>query len=157
MSELHELSALDLGQAIAARVVSPVEVTEHFLDRIDADDGRLGAFVTVTRELALTQARRQHSLMQQGTLASPLAGVPVPVKDLNHVQGEPVSYGSTVFAGTIAPVDDHVVRRMRAAGTVCLGKTSTPEFGLPCYTEPAIGPPARTPWDLSRGAGGSSG
>ena len=157
MSELHELSALDLGQAIAARVVSAVEVTEHFLNRIDADDGRLGAFVTVTRELALTQARRQHSLMQHGMLASPLAGVPVPVKDLNHVQGEPVSYGSAVYAGTIAPLDDHVVRRMREAGTICLGKTSTPEFGLPCYTETAIGPPARTPWDLSRGAGGSSG
>ena len=157
MSELHELSALDLGRAVAAREVSPVEVTRHFLDRIDADDGRLGAFVTVTRELALRQAQQQESLAAEGRLASPLAGVPVPVKDLNHVAGEPVSYGSAVYAGWTAPVDDHVVRRMAAAGTICLGKTSTPEFGLPCYTETAIGPPARTPWDLSRGAGGSSG
>jgi amidase len=157
VSELHELSALDLGQAIRNRVVSPVEVTQHFLGRIEADNDRLGAFVSVTRELALSQAKRQHSLMHQGELASPLAGVPVPVKDLNHVQGVPISYGSAVYAGYVAPFDDHVVRRLRAAGTICLGKTSTPEFGLPCYTETLIGPPARTPWDVSRGAGGSSG
>jgi amidase len=157
VSELHELTALDLGRAVADRVVSPVEVTRHFLDRIEADADRLGAFVTVTRELALAQAKEQESLAQRGELASPLAGVPVPVKDLNHVLGEPVSYGSAVYAGWTAPVDDHVVRRLKDAGTICIGKTSTPEFGLPCYTETAIGPPARTPWDLSRGAGGSSG
>ena len=157
VSELHELSALDLGRAIRNRVVSPVEVTQHFLDRIEADDGRLGAFVTVTRELALSQAKQQHSLMHQDTLASPLAGVPVPIKDLNHVEGVPTSYGSAVYHRYVAGFDDHVVRRLRAAGTICLGKTSTPEFGLPCYTETLIGPPARTPWDLSRGAGGSSG
>jgi amidase len=157
VSELHELSALDLGRAVADRVVSPVEVTRHFLDRVDADGGRLGAFVTVTRDLALAQAREQEALARAGQLASPLAGVPVPVKDLNHVVGEPVSYGSAVYAGFVAPVDDHVVRRLKAAGTICLGKTSTPEFGLPCYTETAIGPPAVTPWDPSRGAGGSSG
>jgi amidase len=157
VSELHELSALDLGLAIRNRVVSPVEVTQHFLDRIEADGDRLGAFVTVTRDLALAQAKRQHSLMHQGLLASPLAGVPVPVKDLNHVEGVPIAYGSAVYAGYLAPFEDHVVRRMREAGTICLGKTSTPEFGLPCYTETLIGPPARTPWDLSRGAGGSSG
>jgi amidase len=157
VTALHELTALDLGRAVATREVSPVEVTQHFLDRITAHDDRLGAFVTVTADLALGQARQLEQQVLDGTLPSPLAGVPVPVKDLNHVAGEPVSYGSAAYAGTIAPVDDHVVRRMKAAGTICLGKTSTPEFGLPCYTETAIGPPARTPWDLSRGAGGSSG
>ncbi|MFL6099137.1 MAG: amidase [Actinomycetales bacterium] len=157
MTELHELTAVELGRAVASGDVSPVEVTEHFLDRISSYDSRLGAFVTVTADLALSQAKEQEALARDGALASPLAGVPVPVKDLNHVAGVPVSYGSAAYAGTIAPVDDHVVRRMKAAGTICLGKTSTPEFGLPCYTETAIGPPARTPWDLSRGAGGSSG
>src|SRR4029079_17440367 len=80
VSELHELSALDLGRSIAEREVSPVEVTQHFLDRIEADDGRLGAFVTVTRDLALRQAVRQQELVARGELASPLAGVPVPIK-----------------------------------------------------------------------------
>jgi amidase len=157
VTELHELSALDLGRAIASREVSPVEVAEHFLARIDAFDSRLGAFVTVTADLALSQAKAQEALARDGQLPSPLAGVPVPVKDLNHVEGVPISYGSAAYLGTVAPLDDNVVRRMKIAGTVCLGKTSTPEFGLPCYTETAIGPPARTPWDLSRGAGGSSG
>lgn len=157
MTELHELSALDLGRAVASREVSPVEVTEHFLARISGYDARLGAFVTVTADLALSQAKEQEALAGEGALPSPLAGVPVPIKDLNHVAGVPVSYGSAAYAGTVAPVDDHAVRRLRLAGTICLGKTSTPEFGLPCYTETAIGPPARTPWDLSRGAGGSSG
>jgi amidase len=157
VTELHELTALELGRAIAAKEVSPVEVAEHFLDRIDAYDSRLGAFVTVTADLALSQAKEQEVLAHEGRLTSPLAGVPVPIKDLNHVEGVPIAYGSAAYAGTIAPIDDNVVRRLKLAGTVCLGKTSTPEFGLPCYTETAIGPPARTPWDLSRGAGGSSG
>jgi amidase len=157
VSELHELGALELGRAVAAREVSPVEVAQHFLSCIEADGDRVGAFVTVTADLALAQAREQERLAVRGELPSPLAGVPVPVKDLNNVAGVPVGYGSAVYAGFVAPVDDHVVRRLREAGTVCLGKTSTPEFGLPCYTETRVGPPARTPWDLSRGAGGSSG
>ncbi len=157
MSELHEMGALELGRAVAAREVSPVEVAQHFLARIEADGDRVGAFVTVTADLALAQAREQERLAARGELASPLAGVPVPVKDLNNVAGVPVGYGSAVYDGYVAPFDDHVVRRLREAGTVGLGKTSTPEFGLPCYTETRVGPPARTPWDLSRGAGGSSG
>jgi amidase len=160
VSDLQGMSALDLGRAIAARDVSPVEVTQHFLDRIEADAAlptSLGAYVTVTAELARAQAREQERRALDGTLASPLAGVPVPIKDLNDVEGVPSSYGSSVFAGFVPDHDDYFVRRLRSAGTVCLGKTSTPEFGLPCYTEPAIGPPARTPWDRSRGAGGSSG
>jgi amidase len=157
VAELEQLSALDLGRAIAEGEVSAVEVARHFLDRIAADDGALGAFVTVTPELALAQAERVDRARGAGEAASPLAGVPVPIKDLYNVPGVPVSYGSTVYAGYVAPIEDHVVRRLRAAGTVCLGKTSTPEFGLPCYTETLIGPPARTPWDRTRSAGGSSG
>ena len=154
---LHELTGLALGAAIAAREVSPVEVTEHLLARAEAYGERLGAYVTLTADLALEQAAAAEKRAVRGELRGPLDGVPVPVKDLNHVQGQPVAYGSTVFAGTVAPFDDHVVTRLRAAGTVCLGKTSTPEMGLPCYTEPDGRPPARTPWDLSRSAGGSSG
>src|ERR1700728_3506782 len=67
------------------------------------------------------------------------------------------SFGSTVFADNVADQDDYVVAALRSAGIVITGKTATPEFGLPCYTETRIGPPARTPRDLSRSAGGSSG
>ena len=87
----------------------------------------------------------------------PLHGVPVPIKDLNMVAGVPVTLGSKAYPDLVGFVDDTVVTRLAAAGTIMLGKTNTPEFGLSCYTENAIAPPARTPWDLSRSAGGSSG
>ena len=73
------------------------------------------------------------------------------------VAGVRMTMGCSLFADTIAPEDDYVVAELRKAGIVITGKTATPEFGLPCYTETKIGPPARTPWDLSRSAGGSSG
>src|SRR6202034_1607447 len=71
--------------------------------------------------------------------------------------GVRMTFGSTLFADNVADADDYVVAAIRKAGAVITGKTATPEFGLPCYTETKIGPPARTPWDLSRSAGGSSG
>jgi amidase len=85
-----------------------------------------------------------------------LAGAVVPAKDLNLVAGIRFTAGSSVVA-LVPDIDDHVVTRMRAGDLVVSGKTSTPEFGLPCYTEPDVAPPSRTPWDLTRSAGGSSG
>ena len=73
------------------------------------------------------------------------------------VRGVPTQFGSRLMAGFVPETDDHVVSLLRAAGTISVGKTATPEFGLPCYTETDIGPPARTPWDTGRLAGGSSG
>jgi amidase len=87
----------------------------------------------------------------------PLHGVPVPVKDLNMVEGVRMTLGSAVYADLTGFAEDSVVGRLRDAGTILLGKTTTPEFGLPCYTEGDVAPPARTPWDPSRSAGGSSG
>jgi amidase len=87
----------------------------------------------------------------------PLLGVPTAIKDLNMVAGVPTKLGSVAFADFVPGWDDNVVALLRAAGAISVGKTATPEFGLPCYTETDIGPPARTPWDLSRSAGGSSG
>ncbi|MHB1433561.1 MAG: amidase family protein, partial [Streptosporangiaceae bacterium] len=84
-----------------------------------------------------------------------LNGVPIPIKDLNMVAGVRMTLGSKIFAENVATEDDYVVAELRKAGTVITGKTATPEFGLPCYTETKIGPPARTPWDLTRSAGGS--
>jgi amidase len=83
--------------------------------------------------------------------------VPVPIKDMNMVAGVRQTLGSLVYEGNVPAEDDYVTAALRAAGAVVTGKTATPEFGLPCYTETRIGPPARTPWDLSRSAGGSSG
>jgi amidase len=86
-----------------------------------------------------------------------LYGVPTAIKDLNATAGVRTEFGSATMAGFVPEVSDEVVLRIEAAGMVSLGKTTTPEFGSPCYTEPDNAPPARTPWDLDRMAGGSSG
>ena len=148
MSELHDLTALEQGAAIRAGETSTAELVEHYLARIDRLSDELGAFVTVTAEQA-----RGSAVPGEG----PLAGVPTAIKDLNATAGIPTAFGSPVFADFVPEVDDEVVRRIAAAGMVSLGKTSTPEFGSPCYTEPEGQPPAVTPWDTTRMAGGSSG
>ena len=153
MTELHELTALEAAQAVRTKQVSPVELVEHALDRVARLDSRLGAFVTVTGDRDLRAGR---SVTFSG-IRGPLAGVPTAIKDLNSTAGVRTTFGSPVFAGFVPEVDDEVVRRIKAAGLVSLGKTSTPEFGSPCYTEPEGLPPAVTPWDTTRMAGGSSG
>jgi amidase len=161
MSAIHDLSAAELAASMRRRELSPVEVVDHYLDRIGRHDGELGAFVTVTDGLAREQASAaERALLDRaGEQDSwpPLLGVPVPVKDLTQVAGVRCTFGSAAFADHVPAADDGVVRRLRAAGCVLLGKTNTAEFGISCYTENAVAAPSRTPWDLSRSAGGSSG
>ncbi|MDX6328504.1 MAG: amidase, partial [Streptomycetaceae bacterium] len=143
--------------AIRSRELSPVELTGHYLERIDRIDGTLGAYLTVTPERALDDAKRAERLVLDGGELPPLLGVSVPVKDLTPVAGIRFTSGSAAFADRVADSGTALTDFLRAAGTVLLGKTNTPEFGLPAYTEGRVGPPARTPYDLTRGAGGSSG
>jgi amidase len=157
MTSLHDLTALEAAAAVRGREVSPVELVEHALDRIARLDGQLGAFVTVTADAARAQAQLAEARVLAGGDLPPLLGVPTAIKDLNLTRGVPTKLGSRVYADFVPQVDDHVVTLLRAAGTISVGKTSTPEFGLPCYTQTDIGPPARNPWDTSRLAGGSSG
>ncbi|MFG2003529.1 amidase [Spirillospora sp. NPDC048911] len=160
MTHTHDLSAQALAAAVRVRDLSPVEIVDHYLERIERVNPQVGAYVTVTGELAREQAARaEKRVMDTADPATlpPLHGVPVPVKDLNMVTGVRVTLGSKVFNELTGFADDNVVVLLREAGSVLLGKTSTPEFGLPCYTENAVAPPARTPWDRSRSAGGSSG
>jgi len=157
MAELHDLTALEAAAAIRDRQLSATELVEHCLDRIGRLDGELGAFVTVTEQAARTQAAQADQAVLAGEPLPPLHGVPTAIKDLNQTAGVPTKYGSRTMADCVPSVDDHVVRLLRQAGTISLGKTATPEYGLSCYTESDLGPPARTPWDTSRLAGGSSG
>ena len=154
MSELHDLTALEQGAAVRRRDVSPVELVDHYLERIARLSDDVGAFVTVTGELARRQALVAQSRPGEG---GPLFGVPTAIKDLNLTAGVRTTFGSALFADFVPDVSDEVVLRLEAAGLVSLGKTSTPEFGSPCYTEPDVAPASRTPWDLDRMAGGSSG
>ena len=160
MTQIHDLTVVELAAAVRRRELSPVEITDHYLRRIEARNADVGAFFTVTADAARDQAAAaEQAVTRASDPASlpPLTGVPIPIKDLNMVAGVRQTLGSLAFADNVPEVDDHVVAALRAAGTVMPGKTATPEFGLPCYTETEIGPPARTPWDLSRSAGGSSG
>lgn len=155
MSQLHDLTALEQGQAIARREVSSLELTEHYLARSESHDELLGAFAIRTPELAREQAIKADADRDRVGL-SPLHGVVIPPKDLNSLAGVRCRMGSMAF-DFVPDANDYTVIRMREAGFVFTGKTNTPEFGLPAYTESAVSPPARTPWDLSRTAGGSSG
>jgi amidase len=160
MADLHDLSALEAAAAVRRRDVSPVELVEHALERIARLDSQIGAFVTVTDQVAREQAKSAERAVgdtDDPAGLPPLLGVPTAIKDLNLTAGIATKLGSRAFADWVPEIDDHVVTLLRAAGTISLGKTATPEFGLPCYTETDIGPPARTPWDTARLAGGSSG
>jgi amidase len=150
VSELHDLTALEQGAAIRSGEVSPVELVEHYLERVGRLDESLGAFVTVTADRAREAAARASG-------DGPLAGVPTAIKDLNSTAGVRTTYGSAIFADFVPDFSDELVLRIEGAGLVSLGKTNTPEFGTPCYTEPDVAPPAVTPWDTTRMAGGSSG
>jgi len=160
MGQIHELGMIELAAAIRSRQVSPVAVTDHYLRRAEELNEQVGAFYTITAELAAEQARAAEKIIMstpEEAQLPPLTGVPIPIKDLNMVSGVRQTLGCEAFKDNVPVTDDYVVTRLRDAGSIMLGKTATPEFGLPCYTETKIGPPARTPWDLSRSAGGSSG
>jgi amidase len=150
MAELHDLTALEQGELVRRREVSPLELTEHYLERADRLDS-VGAFVTLTPE----RARERAATLEPS--GSPLFGVPTAIKDLNMTAGVRTTFGSAAFADFVPDVSDGVTLSIEAAGMVSLGKTNAPEFGSPCYTEPDVAPPAVTPWDRSRTAGGSSG
>ncbi|HLJ99246.1 MAG TPA: amidase [Streptosporangiaceae bacterium] len=158
MAQIHDLTMLEQAAAIRNREISPVEVTEHYLRRIQQMNASVGAYYTVASEMALDQARAAAKRITDGNEdLPPLTGVPIPIKDLNMLAGVRQTLGSLVYQDNVPDTDDYVVAALKAAGATMIGKTATPEFGLPCYTETKIGPPARTPWDLGRSAGGSSG
>ena len=161
MAELHDLTALEAAAAVRAGQVSPAELVAHCLDRIGRIGGRLGAFLTVTADQALEQADQAARVLREHrrdpAALPPLLGVPTAIKDLTDTAGVRTTYGSAAFAAHLPRRDAHVVTALRAAGTISLGKTNTPEFGLGPYTDNDLAGPARTPWDPDRSAGGSSG
>jgi amidase len=157
MSELTELGALELAARVVEGSVTAVAVLTAHLARTEQLSAHLGAFARITAESALRAAARVDAGVASGALTGVLAGVPCPIKDLNLVAGVGVEAGSAALVGNVAEIDDDIVGWLSQAGTISTGKTATPEFGLPCYTEPEGAPPAVTPWDISRMAGGSSG
>ncbi len=132
MSEtpLHYQTIVELARQIQARTLSPVELTEHFLARIAALDGKLGAFRLVLRERALAEAQAAEAALRAGRTLGPLHGIPYALKDLFDVQGAPTTAGSNLLADNIAAEDAFVVRRLAQAGMILLGKTVTVQFAF---------------------------
>jgi amidase len=150
VGDLHDLTALEQGAAVRRGEVSPRELVAHYAGRAD----EVGAFVTRTTERALEQA---DALLPVPDDAGPLYGVPTAIKDLNLTAGVRTTFGSAAYADFVPDISDGITLSIEGAGMVSIGKTNTPEFGSPCYTEPDVAPPAVTPWDRTRMAGGSSG
>ncbi len=159
MGSVHDWTALEQSRAIRSGEVSCVELTTHYLDRSRTIGEVVGAFAYLDEVGALARAREIDDRVAAGTVApdAVLFGCVAPVKDLDLVAGMPCEFGSEAMRGFRPPEDAAFVTRMRQAGLVITGKTVTPEFGLPCYTENDLGHAARTPWNPDLSAGGSSG
>ncbi|GAA0959548.1 amidase [Frigoribacterium faeni] len=154
MFELHHLTAHEQWDWLRRGEVSPLELTRHYLDRIERLDGDIGAFVTVTADAARERAAE---LTAGGSSPAPLWGLPLADKDLGDRAGVATWSGSRLSRGRVAAASSEIVDAVDEAGAVSLGKTATPEYGLTAYTETLIGPPTRNPWRPDTGAGGSSG
>jgi len=155
--ELIHRSAAQLAELLAAGEVSAVEVAEAHLDRIEAVDERVHAFLHVDRDGARSTAQAIDQARARGEALGPLAGVPVAVKDVIATRGVPTTAGSKILEGWRPPYDATIVARMRAAGLVMLGKTNMDEFAMGSSTEYSAYGPTHNPWDLDRIPGGSGG
>ena len=150
----HRLSAGELHAAFAAGTLTPREAAEDVLRQIDVVEPHVNAFARVTPREALDRADEAG---RGGGAGGPLLGCPVTLKDLIETAGIETSFGSAAFAGHVPDGDSAVAERLRRAGTVLLGKTTTPEFGWKCPTDSPAHGVTRNPWALDRTPGGSSG
>ena len=157
MSDLIRQSAASLAAAIASRDVSSVEVTQAHLDRIAVVDEKVHAFLHITGDSALAQAQLIDERIASGDTLGPLAGVPLALKDVLGMKGEPTTAGSRILEGWRPPYDSTVVQRLRAADIVILGKTNMDEFAMGSSTGHSAYGPTHNPWDLDRIPGGSGG
>lgn len=157
-TDLAFTPALEQARLIREKEISPLELVELYLKRIERLNPSLGSYVTIAAEQAIADAKiKTEQLTGDTATLPPFFGVPISIKDLNAVAGMPCTYGLRVLKNRIVAEDDGMVTRIRQAGFVILGKTTTSEMGMFPYSEPPGFPPARNPWNLDYTPGGSSG
>ncbi len=157
MKALHYASIAEIRESVVTKSLSPAEVATAHLERIEALQPKLNAFVHLDAEAALEQARRAEETLRSGGAFGPLLGVPITLKSCIDVSGWPCPAGSLLRKDYVAEADATLAARLRAAGAILLGNTNTPEFLMAYETDNLISGRTSNPWDLSRSAGGSSG
>ena len=157
-ARLTWLTATELAALIRKKKMSPVEVVDAVLERLERINPRLNAFVTLTDEQARREAKAiERALMKKGAALGPLHGVPVSVKDLVITKGVRTTFGTPLYRDNVPSEDAPMVERLKAAGAIMLGKTNTPTFGWIGATHNLVFGITRNPWNLERTPGGSSG
>ncbi|MGM9566696.1 MAG: Asp-tRNA(Asn)/Glu-tRNA(Gln) amidotransferase subunit GatA [Clostridia bacterium] len=154
---LYELTPLTAGEKIQKKEIGVRELTEYALDRIDTVDGEVHAFLRSEREAALNRADEVQKQIDEGSLTSPLAGVPYGLKDNICSKGLETTCASKILGGFRPPYDATVVKKMNAAGMIMVGKTNMDEFAMGSTTETSYYKTTKNPWDLQHVPGGSSG
>jgi Asp-tRNA(Asn)/Glu-tRNA(Gln) amidotransferase A subunit family amidase len=149
--------ATELGRMIRAKEISPVEIAETVLRRLDRLNPSLNAFLTPTHDRAMADARASEARALRGDLIGPLDGIPYSLKDLEATAGIRTTYGNKWTENFVPDFDSVVTERTRATGSVLLGKTNTPHFGYKDMCDNKLGPPCKNPWNLERTSGASSG
>ncbi|MFK0033723.1 amidase [Pseudomonas monteilii] len=157
--ELCFTPAVDLARLMRRKELSPVELMQAVLARVDRLNPQINCFVTLTADQAMAQAKEAERLIMSSDprTLSPLVGLPVSVKDLENTAGVRTTYGSKHFADHVPTTDATIWERLKRDGAILIGKTTTPEFGMHSVTESPLTGVTNNPWDLSRTTGGSSG
>ena len=157
MTQLYELTAHELHEKLKTREMTSAELTQSVFNRIDAVEGQIEGYITLTRETALQQAEIADAGFQHGDEMPPLAGIPIAVKDVICTKGVLTTCGSKILGNFVPPYDATVITKLHRQGSVVIGKTNMDEFAMGSSTENSAYHITRNPWDLETIPGGSSG
>lgn len=157
MEAIYKKPAYELAKLIQAKELSPTQLMSATLERIEAVNPQLNAFVALRPDEAMAEAKVLEKRIKDGDTPGPLAGIPIGVKDLEDVKGMATTFGSIPYAQNRAARDSVQVSRLKAAGAIVVGKTNTPEFGFTGFTKNRLFGVTKNPWDTTRTPGGSSG